>query len=96
VTAPVRATTMRVHRWTGDRWEDTGPLLGAATVTFTPAYLEDAAEDYVARHQLPASTTVTVAFHPSRQLRRLLMGPRWAWDRHRLRTTTRRKARGHR
>lgn len=89
MAAPVRGLSLRLARPddTG-QWVTAGPVLGA--VKFTPL-IEDAAEDLVLRHGLDRSVTVSVAFRPSRHLLRLVLGPRWAWDRRRARQVTRRK-----
>lgn len=89
MTLPIHTGGVRVARLEHGRWVDAGPIVGA--VTFTPV-IADAAEDLVLRHNLDRSVTVSVAFRPSRKLRRIVMGPRWAWDRRRHRQVTRRKA----
>ena len=94
MTQPLQARSLRITRLDPDGEPQAGSALTVAGFTsWTPQFLEDAAEDYVERQWLPESTTLTLTFQPSRRMRRLLMGPRWAWDRSRHRTVTRRKYR---
>lgn len=92
MTAPVRATGLRIARLDGDgSWHVVG---GAAAMTLAPA-IEEATTAFAAMHRLEG-VTLTVAFQPSRALRRLVLGPRWAWDRRRRMAVTRRKYRARR
>jgi hypothetical protein len=59
-------------------------------MTFQP--MIEATEATVDAFRGMATATFQVSFQPSRALRRLVLGPRWAWDRRRARTVSRRKA----
>lgn len=92
MTAPIRATGIRIARLDADG-SPAGPwrTVGATAMTLVPA-IEDATEAFAAMHRLE-DATLTIAFQPSRALRRLVLGPRWAWDRRRRMAVTRRKYR---
>ena len=94
MTQPVQARSMRITRL--DPGGDPVPgstLTLAGTVSWTPEFLAPEVERYVERQWLPRTATLTVTVRPSRRMLRLLMGPRWRYDRRRHRTVTRRKYR---
>ncbi|MCW2763863.1 MAG: hypothetical protein JWR85_4064 [Marmoricola sp.] len=84
----IMASTVRIARLDEDGdWVS----LGTTALTFAPIF--DEAEYFRVTNRLIAPTTISVAFQPSRQMLRILIGPRWAWDRHHHRVVTRRKYR---
>jgi len=87
---PVRARSVRIapldtdsvaHAWTG---------LTDAFTGFTPV-LDQMVGDFRDLN-LQLHRTASVTFRPSRRLRRIVLGPRWTYDRRRHRQVTRRKA----
>lgn len=89
---PVRARSVRIAPLDADGVARTWTDLTDAFTGFTPVLDQMAGDFRDLNLQLLRTATVSVTFRPNRRLMRLVLGPRWTYDRRRHRQVTRRKA----
>lgn len=89
--APVRATSLRIAPLDAHGVPGIWTVAGTVGPVAVMPLFEETAEAYRDWNGLDRAVTITVAFRPTREMLRLLLGPRWAWDRRRRMAVTRRK-----